>query len=152
MVTENHWRAPRIHVELLRLGFSVSERTVSRYLRGLPSRPESRQNWRIFMKNHREVIAAMDFFTVPTASFRLLYVLFVIRIKPNHEVEQHHVDVARVLQRGKALAPARGGPDVVSRRREVLAKRGTRNRVVLDDEDGGLAIHDEASRESLSRG
>jgi len=79
MAAENQWRAPRIHGELLRLGFSVSERTVSRYLRGLPSRPESRQNWRTFMKNHREVIAAMDFFTVPTASFRLLYVLFVIR-------------------------------------------------------------------------
>jgi len=79
MAAENQWRAPRIHGELLRLGFSVSERTVSRYLRGLPARPESRQNWRTFMKNHREVIAAMDFFTVPTASFRLLYVLFVIR-------------------------------------------------------------------------
>jgi putative transposase len=79
MATENQWRAPRIHGELLRLGFNVSERTVSRYLRGLPSRPENRQNWRTFMKNHREVIAAMDFFTVPTASFRLLYVLFVIR-------------------------------------------------------------------------
>ena len=79
MAAENQWRAPRIHGELLRLGFKVSERTVSRYMRGLPSRPESRQNWRTFMKNHREVIAAMDFFTVPTASFRLLYVLFVIR-------------------------------------------------------------------------
>jgi transposase InsO family protein len=79
MAAENQWRAPRIHGELLRLGFNVSERTVSRYLRGLPSRPERRQHWRTFMKNHREVIAAMDFFTVPTASFRLLYVLFVIR-------------------------------------------------------------------------
>jgi hypothetical protein len=57
---------------LQRLADNVSERTVSRYLRGLPSRPERRQNWRTFMKNHREVIAAMDFFTVPTASFRLL--------------------------------------------------------------------------------
>lgn len=79
MAAENQWRAPRIHGELLRLGFNVSERTVPRYLRGLPSRPESRQNWRTFIKNHREVIAAMDFFTVPTASFRLLYVLFVIQ-------------------------------------------------------------------------
>jgi len=79
MAAENQWRAPRIHGELLRLGLSVSERTVSRYLRGLPSRPHNRQNWRTFVKNHREVIAAMDFFTVPTASFRLLYVLFVIR-------------------------------------------------------------------------
>lgn len=79
MAAENLWCAPRIHGELLRLGVNVSERTVSRYLRGVPSRLESRQNWRTFMKNHREVIAAMDFFTVPTASFRLLYVLFVIR-------------------------------------------------------------------------
>jgi transposase InsO family protein len=44
----------------------------------LPSRPERRQNWRTFLKNHREVIAAMDLFTVPTATFRTLYVLFVI--------------------------------------------------------------------------
>ena len=78
MATENHWRAPRIHGELLRLGVDVSERTVSRYLRALPSRPERRHNWRTFLKNHREVIAAMDFFTVPTATFRTLYVLFVI--------------------------------------------------------------------------
>ncbi len=79
MAAENQWRAPRIHGELLRLGFNVSERTVSRYLRGLPSRPHNGQNWRTFVKNHREVIAAMDFFTVPTASVCLLYMLFVIR-------------------------------------------------------------------------
>ena len=79
MATENLWRAPRIHGELLRLGFIVSERSVSRYLRTLLRRPERRQSWMTFLRNHREVIAPMDFFTVPTATFRIFYVLFVIR-------------------------------------------------------------------------
>ncbi len=79
MATENLWRAPRIHGELLRLGFIVSERSVSRYLRTLLRRPERAQTWMTFLSNHREVIAAMDFFTVPTATFRIFYALFVIR-------------------------------------------------------------------------
>lgn len=79
MATDNGWGAPRIHGELRMLGFDVSERTVSRYLRPLRRRPEARQNWLTFLRNHREVIAAMDFFVVVTMGFRLLYVLFVIR-------------------------------------------------------------------------
>jgi putative transposase len=79
MATENLWGAPRIHGELLELGFEISERTVSRYLRTLHLRPRSRQTWSTFLKNHRDAIVAMDLFTVPTATFRLLYVLFVIR-------------------------------------------------------------------------
>ena len=77
--SENSWGAPRIHGELLMLGFDVSERTISRYLRGLHRRPEARQSWLTFLRNHREVIAAMDLFVVFTVSFRLLYVLFVVR-------------------------------------------------------------------------
>jgi hypothetical protein len=79
MAEENGWGAPRIHGELAMLGFDVSERTVSRYLRPLRRRPEARQSWLMFLRNHREVIAAMDLFVVCTATFRLLYVLFVIR-------------------------------------------------------------------------
>jgi hypothetical protein len=79
MASENGWGAPRIHGELLKLGFSVSERTVSRYMRSHRCRPEQRQSWLTFLRNHREVIVAMDFFVVPTASFRLLYVWFAIR-------------------------------------------------------------------------
>jgi len=78
MATENGWRATRIHGELLKLGFQVSERTVSRYLRQHRRRPEHRQSWRTFLRNHREVVFAMDFFVVPTATFRLLYVWFAI--------------------------------------------------------------------------
>ena len=72
------WGAPRVHGELLMLGFDVSERTVSRMMPRQPSDPEARQRWRNFLRNHREVLAAMDFFTVPTATFRVLYVFFVI--------------------------------------------------------------------------
>ncbi|HWT80888.1 MAG TPA: integrase core domain-containing protein, partial [Candidatus Methylomirabilis sp.] len=64
--------------ELLKLGFVISESTVSRYL-ALGASPRDRgQRWLTFLKNHREAIAAMDFFTVPTATFRVLYCLFVI--------------------------------------------------------------------------
>jgi hypothetical protein len=79
MVKENRWGAPRIHGELLKLGFRVSERTVSRYVRAFRPRRPAGTSWMTFLSNHREVLAAMDFFTVPTVTFRLLYVLFVIQ-------------------------------------------------------------------------
>jgi transposase InsO family protein len=79
MVNENSsWGAPRIHGELLKLGFDVSERTVSRYLRHLSHPDDARKLWATFLRNHREVITAMDFFTVPTLTFRVLYCFFVI--------------------------------------------------------------------------
>jgi len=79
MALDNSWGAPRIHGELLMLGFDVSERTVSRYLRRLHRRPDARQSWLTFLRNHREMIAAMDLFVVFTVTFRLIYVLFIIR-------------------------------------------------------------------------
>ena len=79
MVKENpSWGAPRIHGELLKLGFEVSERTVSRYLRRVSPAEQARKLWGTFLRNHREVITAMDFFTVPTLTFRVLYCFFVI--------------------------------------------------------------------------
>ncbi|MBZ5533437.1 MAG: hypothetical protein LAO20_18565 [Acidobacteriia bacterium] len=67
MVAENPtWGAPRVHGELLKLGFAISERTVSRWVRRAPTNPEPAQHWNAFLQNHRETIAAMDFFTVPT--------------------------------------------------------------------------------------
>jgi hypothetical protein len=80
MATENAtWGAPRIHGELLMLGFDVSERTISRWMRRAPRSPEPAKLWLSFLRNHREAIAAMDFFTVPTITFKLLYCFFVIR-------------------------------------------------------------------------
>jgi transposase InsO family protein len=79
MVKENRWGAPRIHGELLKLGFRVSERTVSRYLRRSRPRRVPGTSWKTFLDNHRELLVAMDFFIVPTVTFRLLYVLLVIQ-------------------------------------------------------------------------
>ena len=72
------WGAPRIHGELMKLGFVVSEITVSRYMPRQPVDADKVKRWMAFLRNHKEAIAAMDFFTVPTASLRMLYVLFVI--------------------------------------------------------------------------
>ena len=72
------WGAPRIHGELLMLGLSISERTVSRYLPRQRPHSGALERWMQFLRNHRDAIAAMDFFTVPTATFRILYVWFAI--------------------------------------------------------------------------
>jgi len=79
MVAENPtWGAPRIHGELLKLGFDVSEPTVSRWVRRAPRPPDPAKRWLTFLRNHREAIAAMDFFTVPTLTFGILYCFFII--------------------------------------------------------------------------
>jgi len=79
MMAENPtWGAPRIHGELLMLGFDVSERTISRWMKRAPRDPELAKRWLAFLRNHREAIAAMDFFTVPTVTFSVLYCFFVI--------------------------------------------------------------------------
>lgn len=70
------WGAPRIHGELLKLGLRVSQATVSKYMLR-PRRPPS-QAWRTFLKNHAQDLIALDFFTVPTATFRVLFVLVVL--------------------------------------------------------------------------
>jgi transposase InsO family protein len=70
------WGAPRIHGELLKLGIEISQATVAKYIvrrRGTPS-----QNWRTFLRNHTEGIAAIDMFVVASASFRLLYVMIIL--------------------------------------------------------------------------
>jgi hypothetical protein len=79
MVAENPtWGAPRIHGELCKLGFDVSERSVSRWIRRARRDPHPVKQWLTFLRNHREAIAAMDFFTVPTLTFGVLHCFFVI--------------------------------------------------------------------------
>jgi len=70
------WGAPRIHGELLKLGIEVAQSTVAKYLRR-PRKPPS-QTWRTFLANHLEQMASIDFFLVPTATFRLLFVFVVL--------------------------------------------------------------------------
>ncbi len=79
MAGENpRWGAPRIHGELMKLGIDVSERTVARYMPRRKPDDDARGRWRSFLSNHREAIAAMDFFTIPTATFRVLYGFVII--------------------------------------------------------------------------
>jgi transposase InsO family protein len=65
-----------VHGELLKLGIDISERTVSRWM-PKRRRPPS-QNWRSFLDNHFGELVSIDFFTVPTATFRVLFVLIVL--------------------------------------------------------------------------
>ena len=67
-MSQDGWGAPRIHAELMKLGFIISEKTVSRYMPRLPAEPDQVKRWIAFLRNHKEEIAAMDLFTVPTAS------------------------------------------------------------------------------------
>jgi hypothetical protein len=64
--------------ELLKLGFDLSERSVSRWVRRAPRDPNPAKRWLTFLRNHREAIAAMDFFTISTLTFGVLYCFFVI--------------------------------------------------------------------------
>jgi hypothetical protein len=70
------WGAPRILGELRKLGIAVAKATVEKY-RVRPNRPAS-PSWRAFLKNHLPEIVALDFFPVPTVSFRVLFVLIVL--------------------------------------------------------------------------
>jgi putative transposase len=72
------WGAPKVHSEMLKLGYQVSERTVSRTMPKRPKDPDAIKRWKTFLKNHRHCLAGMDFFVVPTILFRNLYVLFII--------------------------------------------------------------------------
>ena len=72
------WGAPRIHGELLKLGFEVAQSSVAKYMvkrRGPPS-----QGRQTFLRNHAPDIAAMDLFVVPTIGFRMLYGFVIVRL------------------------------------------------------------------------
>jgi transposase InsO family protein len=73
------WGAPRIHGELLKLGFEIAQSSVAKYMvkrRGPPS-----QGWRTFLRNHAPHIAAMDLFVVPTIGFDLLYAFVIVTLE-----------------------------------------------------------------------
>src|SRR5262245_4480893 len=81
MSLENRlWGAPHIHGELLKLGFTVAQSTVARYMATKGDNPLSGQSWSTFLRNHMPHIAAIDLFVVPTISLRLLYVLVIVRL------------------------------------------------------------------------
>ncbi len=82
------WGAPRIHGELLKLGLNISQRTVARLMPRRPKPPS--QSWRTFLNNHLADLVSVDFFVVPTATFRVLYV-FVVLLHHRRQVVHFNV-------------------------------------------------------------
>ena len=79
------WGAPRIHGELLKLGFQLSQATVAKYM--VRHRKPPSQTWHTFLKNHMKDLVSADFFVVPTISFRILFVFVTLdhlRRRPVH--------------------------------------------------------------------
>ena len=70
------WGAPRIHGELLKLGIDIGETSVAKYMVRLRNPPS--QTWRTFLQNHVSQLVSVDFFTVPTIRFQVLYVFLVL--------------------------------------------------------------------------
>ena len=86
------WGSPRIRAELAKLGIDVAKSTVERYTVARTDRGPSRQTWQTFLANHMHESATCDFFTIPTATFKTLYVFGVLSHKRRRIV---HVNVTR---------------------------------------------------------
>ena len=76
------WGAPRIHGKLLKLGIEIAEATASKYM--VRHRDPPSQTWRTFLENHSKYIASVDFFTVSTATLRVLYILVALHHERQH--------------------------------------------------------------------
>jgi len=98
------WGAPRIHGEMLKLGLDVAQATVSRYI-PRERRPPS-QTWRAFLKNHATAIASVDFFTVPTTTFRILYVFLVLSHERRRVIHFNVTDSPTAQWTGRQLVQA----------------------------------------------
>src|ERR1700757_3882869 len=124
MVAENPtWGAPRIHGELLMLGFDVSERTISRWMKRAPRDRGPGKRWLTFLRNHREAIAAMDLFTVTTVTFGVLCCFFVI----GHDRRRIlHFNVARHLTSAWIIQQLREAFPFQSAHRFLIFDRDTR--------------------------
>ena len=75
------WGAPRIHGELVKLGIEVSQSTVQRYMPKREAPSGSRQRWKTFLHNHMHQSLAIDFAVVPTITFEVIYVFFVLSVE-----------------------------------------------------------------------
>src|SRR5450631_3587515 len=116
------WGAPRIHGELLKLGIDIAERSVSRFMPPKPRKPPS-QTWRTFLDNHVGSLASIDFFTVPTATFRVLYVFFVLahdRRRVLHFSVTEHPSAAWTAQQIVEAFPENSAPKYLVRDRDGI--------------------------------
>lgn len=116
------WGAPRIHGELVKLGITISEREVSRLIPRAPRKPPS-QTWRTFLSNHVGTLAFADFFTVPTATFRVLYVFVVLahdRRRVLHFNVAEHPTAAWTAQQIVEAFPEDSAPKYLMRDRDGI--------------------------------
>jgi putative transposase len=124
------WGAPRIHGELLKLGIDVAERTVSRLM---PKRwPPPSQTWRTFLDNHVRDLVSLDFFTVPTARLRVLFVLVVLahhRRRVVHFNVTEHPTAAWTAQQLVDAFPDESAPAYLLRDRDRVYGEQFRHRV-----------------------
>jgi hypothetical protein len=100
------WGAPRIHGELLKLGIEIGETSVAKYI-GRRQTPPS-QTWRTFLRNHVGQVVAADFFVVPTATYRLLFVLVLLahdRRRIRHVAVTAHPTAAWTAQQLRQAFP-----------------------------------------------
>jgi putative transposase len=124
------WGAPRIHGELLKLGIEVAERTVSRLLPKRPTPPS--QTWRTFLANHVRDLVSIDFFTVPTAQLRVLFVLIVLahhRRRVLHFNVTAHPTAAWTAQQIVDTFPDDTAPAYLLRDRDAIYGDSFRQRV-----------------------
>jgi putative transposase len=135
------WGAPRIHGELLKLGLTVSQATVSKYM-VRPRRPPS-QAWRTFLKNHAEHLIALDFFTVPTATFRVLFVLVMLthsrRRLVHFNVTEHPTAEWTARQLLEACGLEEAPRYLIRDRDQVYGERFSRQAKTLDIREAVIA-------------
>jgi putative transposase len=128
------WGAPRIHGELQKLGLTVSQATVSKYMLR-PRRPPS-QAWRAFLRHHAKDLIALDFFTVPTATFRVLFVLVVLRHDRRRlvhfNVTEHPTAEWTARQLVEACALAETPRYLIRDRDQIYGERFSRQARTLD--------------------
>src|SRR5438477_741154 len=137
------WGAPRIHGELLKLGLTVSQAqaTVSKYM-VRPRRPPS-QAWWTFLKNYAPDLIALDFFTVPTATFRVLFVLVILthsrRRLVHFNVTEHPTAEWTARQLLEACALEEGPRYLIRDRDQVYGERFSRQAKALGIREAVIA-------------
>lgn len=124
------WGAPRIHGELQMLGIQVSESTVAKYM--LRRRKPPSQSWRTFLENHTTDLVSVDFFTVPTATFRVMYVFVILHHQRREFVHFNATDHPTAQWTAQQLVeafPFDTAPRYLLRDRDCIYGERFRNRV-----------------------
>src|SRR5262249_28057620 len=136
------WGAPRIHGELVKLGVMVSQATVSKYM--LRARRPPSQAWRTFLKNHASDLIALDYFTVPTATFRVLFVLVMLTHSRRRLVHFNVTEHPTAEWTGRQLLEACGleAPRYLIRDRDqVYGEQFSRQAETLEIREAVIAPH-----------